>query len=66
VISQLPVTGSAAAWRLLRWLDRRGPDDIDLVPAEDLRQLMASPDPPSAVRTLALLITGLRNAGVPR
>jgi hypothetical protein len=66
VIGQLPVTGSAAAWRLLRWLDRRRPDDLDLVPTEGLRDLMASLDPPSVVRTLALLITGLRDAGVPR
>jgi aminoglycoside phosphotransferase (APT) family kinase protein len=65
-ISQLPVTGPAAAWRLLRWLDRRSPGDLNLVPTEDLRDLMASPDPPSVVRTLDFLITGLRDAGVPR
>lgn len=66
VVAQLPVTGPAAAWRLLRWLDRRGTDDLDLVATEDLRDLMASPDPSSVVRIFALLITGLRDAGVPR
>ncbi|WP_328915009.1 MULTISPECIES: phosphotransferase [unclassified Streptomyces] len=66
VIGRLPVTGPVAAWRLLRWLDRRRPGDLDLVPAQSLRDLTASPDPPGTVRVLARLITALRDAGVPR
>lgn len=66
VIGQLPVTGLAAAWRLLRWLDRRRPEDLALVSSVGLRDLMATHEPTSAVRTLARLITRLRDAGVPR
>lgn len=66
VAGQLPVTGPAAAWRLVRWLDRRRPEDLSLISTESLCDLITSPDPTSVVRTLARLITALRDAGVPR
>lgn len=66
VIGQLPVTGPVAAWRLLRWLDRRRLDDLSLVPDKDLYGLMSAAEPADVVRRLAHLVTGLRDAGVPR
>lgn len=66
VVGRLPVTGPVIAWRLLRWLDRRRPGDLYLLPAKSLHDLMASPDSADGVRILARLITGLRDAGVPR
>jgi aminoglycoside phosphotransferase (APT) family kinase protein len=65
VIGRLPVTGPVAAWRLLRWLDRRRSDDLSLISYEELRDLMSAAEPTDVVRHLARLVTALRNAGVP-
>lgn len=66
VIGRLPVTGPVAAWRLVRWLDRRRTDDLSLIRVADSRDLMSSAEPAGVVRHLARLITAARDAGVPR
>jgi hypothetical protein len=63
---RLPVTGPVAAWRFVRWLDRRRPDDLALVATTDLTGLIGAGDTPDVLRRLAQLITVAREAGVPR
>ena len=66
VIGQLQVTGPVAAWRLVRWLDRRRSDDLSRISAKHVRNLIAPAEPTDVVRRMATLITDLRDAGVPR
>jgi len=59
-------SGPILAWRLIRWLDRRRPQDIDLAPPPDVFDLLAEDDPVRACEKLARLVSVLQMAGVPR
>jgi aminoglycoside phosphotransferase (APT) family kinase protein len=65
-ISGLPVTGPAAAWRVVRWLDRRGPDDLALITTAHMNSLIDAGDTHDVLHRLARLITAAHMAGVPR
>jgi hypothetical protein len=52
LMTRLPFSGPVLAWRLLLWLDRRRPEDIDLVTAREVGRLTA--------------VSLLRAVGVPR
>lgn len=63
---RLPFCGPVVAWRLLLWLDRRRPQDIDLIAARDVHRLAAEDQAPAAYASLARAVSALRAAGVPR
>lgn len=65
-LSDLPVTGPLLAWRVVRWLDRRRPSDMDALSLPALYRLAGAPTPASAVLELAHLVAVLRDHGVPR
>jgi aminoglycoside phosphotransferase (APT) family kinase protein len=65
-ISRLPVSGSAAAWRVVRWLDRRGPDDLALITTAHMNSLIDAGDIRDVLHRLARLVTAAYKAGVPR
>ncbi|MEU6572534.1 aminoglycoside phosphotransferase family protein [Streptomyces sp. NPDC046805] len=65
-IGQLPVIGSALAWRIALWLDRRRPTDIALLAVGDIEALATTATADAAVRTCATVTAGLLSAGVPR
>ncbi|MGW0879599.1 aminoglycoside phosphotransferase family protein [Streptomyces sp. NPDC002671] len=66
LMSRLPFSGSALAWRLLLWLDRRRPQDIDLIATRDVYRLAAEDHAPAAYALLTRAVSALRAAGVPR
>ncbi|MGK5446373.1 phosphotransferase family protein [Streptomyces radiopugnans] len=66
LITRLPFSGPVLAWRVLLWLDRRRPEDIDLITDRDVQRLTAQDRAPAAYTSLARTISALRIAGVPR
>lgn len=66
LLATFGAAGPILAWRLIRWLDRRRPQDIDLVPPSDVTDLVAEDDPVSACEKLARTVSALQMAGVPR
>ena len=66
LVTRLPFSGPVLAWRLLLWLDRRRPQDIDLVVARDVQRLATEDHAPAAYASLARAVSALRTAGVPR
>ncbi|MGW0841424.1 aminoglycoside phosphotransferase family protein [Streptomyces sp. NPDC002787] len=66
LMNRLPFSGPVLAWRLLLWLDRRRPQDIDLIPARDVHLLAAEDHAPAAYALLARAVSAMRAAGVPR
>ncbi|MFD7508383.1 phosphotransferase [Streptomyces sp. NPDC059853] len=66
LMTRLPFSGPVLAWRLLLWLDRRRPRDIDLIAALDIHRLAAEDHAPAAYASLARAVAALRAAGVPR
>lgn len=66
LLSQLSLNGPALAWRVVRWLDRRRPSDVDLVSEGDIRRLAAADSPAAVSAELFRLISLLRDFGVPR
>lgn len=63
---RLPFCGPVLAWRLLLWLDRRRPQDIDLIAARDIHRLAAEDQASAAYASLARAVSALRAAGIPR
>ncbi|MGW4978220.1 phosphotransferase [Streptomyces mirabilis] len=66
LMTRLPFSGPVLAWRLLLWLDRRRPEDIDLVTAREVGRLTAEEQAPAAYAALARTVSLLRAVGVPR
>ncbi|MFJ4829308.1 hypothetical protein ACIP79_05185 [Streptomyces sp. NPDC088747] len=66
LITQLPFSGPVLAWRLLLWLDRRRPQDIDLVAARDIHRLATEEHAATGYSVLARAVSDLRAADVPR
>lgn len=66
LIADMPLHGPVLAWRLIRWLDRRRPTDIDLLPADDVCRLATEDRPTRICGHLARTVASLRRAGVPR
>ncbi|MER5849325.1 aminoglycoside phosphotransferase family protein [Streptomyces sp. NPDC002012] len=66
LLTRLPFSGPALAWRLLLWLDRRRAQDIDLITVHDVYRLAAEEQAASAYRSFAQTVALLRAAGVPR
>ncbi|MFF9321671.1 aminoglycoside phosphotransferase family protein [Streptomyces sp. NPDC014735] len=66
LLTGLPFSGPALAWRLLLWLDRRRAQDIDRATVHDVRRLAAEEQAAAAHRALARTIARLRATGVPR
>ncbi|MFE7424999.1 aminoglycoside phosphotransferase family protein [Streptomyces sp. NPDC057545] len=66
LLTGLPFSGPALAWRLLLWLDRRRVQDIDRVTLHDVHRFAAEQHAAAAHRTLAQTIARLRATGVPR
>ncbi|GAA3091236.1 hypothetical protein GCM10020254_40260 [Streptomyces goshikiensis] len=66
LLTAMPFSGPVLAWRLLLWLDRRRPHDIDLLSTHDVSRLAAEEQPTAAYRALARSVAVLRAAGVPR
>ena len=66
LMTRLPFSGPVLAWRLLLWLDRRRPQDIDLIAVRDVHQIAAEDHAPTAYASLAGAVSALRAAGVPR
>lgn len=66
LITQLPFSGPVLAWRLLLWLDRRRPQDIDLIVARDIHRLATEEHAATSYASLARAVSDLRAAGVPR
>ncbi|MEJ8650775.1 aminoglycoside phosphotransferase family protein [Streptomyces sp. MS1.AVA.3] len=66
VMSSLPVSGGVLAWRLVRWLDRRRPLDIDLITSRDIHDLAGTSTSTAGIRQLACLLGRFRSKGVPR
>jgi aminoglycoside phosphotransferase (APT) family kinase protein len=66
LLTGLPFSGPALAWRLLLWLDRRRVQDIDRVTVHDVHRLAAEEQAATAHRILAQTIARLRATGVPR
>jgi Ser/Thr protein kinase RdoA (MazF antagonist) len=54
------------AWRLALWADRRRPADLGLLTTDILHRVCCAPNPPAAVRQLAIAVTQMRNAGTPQ
>lgn len=65
-LARLRVPGAVAAWRLLRWLDRRRPGDVALLPGHELRLLLDLTEPTEVARSLAVMVAAMRSVGVPR
>ncbi|MEJ8643622.1 aminoglycoside phosphotransferase family protein [Streptomyces sp. MS1.HAVA.3] len=65
-MAELPLDGPVLAWRLILWLDRRRPSDIDLISTHDVARLTAEEHPAAACMELARVVSFLRAAGVPR
>ncbi|MFJ9211483.1 aminoglycoside phosphotransferase family protein [Streptomyces sp. NPDC102264] len=65
LLTTMPFSGPVLAWRLLLWLDRRRPRDIDLVSTHDVCRL-AGEEQAAGYRSLARSVALLRAAGVPR
>ncbi|MFE2928087.1 aminoglycoside phosphotransferase family protein [Streptomyces goshikiensis] len=65
-MAELPLEGPVLAWRLILWLDRRRPSDIDLISTHDVDRLTAEEHPAAACMELARVVSFLRAAGVPR
>ncbi|WP_405625010.1 phosphotransferase [Streptomyces sp. NBC_01396] len=65
-IGQLPVTGSALAWRIALWLDRRRRTDITLLTVDDLDALTRTATAEASIRACATVVAGLLSGGVPR
>lgn len=66
LLTRMPFSGPVLAWRLILWLDRRRPHDIDLLSTHDVCRLAAEEQPPVAYRSLARSVAFLRAVGVPR
>ncbi|MDQ0750187.1 hypothetical protein QF034_004418 [Streptomyces africanus] len=66
LITRLPFSGPVLAWRLLLWLDRRRPQDIDLIVTRDILRLAAEDHASAGYASLVRAISALRAAGVPR
>ena len=66
LIAEIPLHGPVLAWRLIQWLDRRRPTDIDLLTFGDFQRLAAEDQPTSVCGHLARTVAKLRRAGVPR
>ncbi|OKJ31535.1 aminoglycoside phosphotransferase [Streptomyces sp. CB01580] len=66
LLTGLPFSGPALAWRLLLWLDRRRVQDIGRVTVHDVHRLAAEGQDATAHRALARTIARLRAADVPR
>ncbi|MEK8144254.1 phosphotransferase [Streptomyces sp. M10(2022)] len=64
LLTTMPFSGPVLAWRLLLWLDRRRPRDIDLVSTHDVCRL-AGEEQAAGYRSLARSVALLRAAGVP-
>jgi len=65
-ICSLPVGPGVLVWRLLRWLDRRRPNDIDAITPYEIRRLANAVTPAALICELARLIAKLRAQGTPR
>lgn len=66
LITRLPFNGPVLAWRVLLWLDRRRPQDIDLIAARNVHRLAAQDHAVTGYASLARTVSALRTAGVPR
>ncbi|THA83292.1 aminoglycoside phosphotransferase family protein [Streptomyces sp. A0592] len=66
LLTAMPFSGPVLAWRLLLWLDRRRPHDIDQLSSHDVSRLAGEDQPTAAYRALARSVALLRVAGVPR
>lgn len=66
LVTRLPFSGPVLAWRLLLWLDRRRPQDIDLIAARDVHRLAAEDYASAAYASLGRAVSAMRAAGVPR
>ncbi|WP_411145854.1 phosphotransferase family protein [Streptomyces sp. x-80] len=66
LMARLPFSGPALAWRLLLWLDRRRPQDIDLITVREIRDLTAEEQASAACASLTRAVSLLRSTGVPR
>ncbi|MET9849721.1 aminoglycoside phosphotransferase family protein [Streptomyces ossamyceticus] len=66
LIARLPFNGPVLAWRLLLWLDRRRPRDIDLMAFRDLHRVAAEDHAATGYASLARAVSAMRTAGVPR
>ncbi len=65
-LAELSVPGSILAWRLIRWLDRRRPNDLDLASPDHVLELVQQVDPALACLQAVNAINTLRARGVPR
>lgn len=65
-IGRVPVTGAVFAWRVVQWLDRRRPGDIETMSLDDLQQLAHAPNSADAVQRLGRFIARSRSYGIPR
>ncbi|MEU2393305.1 aminoglycoside phosphotransferase family protein [Streptomyces sp. NPDC007369] len=66
LLTAMPFSGPVLAWRLLLWLDRRRPRDIDLVSTHDVCQFADEEHAAAAYRSMARSVALLRASGVPR
>jgi hypothetical protein len=66
IVSSIPVPGGVAAWRIVHWLDRRRPQDLNALTADALSALLTSVTAADVVNELVRLIAELRDHGVPR
>jgi aminoglycoside phosphotransferase (APT) family kinase protein len=66
VISRVPATGSVLAWRVVQWLDRRCPRNINELSLREFHRIALASTSTEAVRALGRLIALLRAVGVPR
>lgn len=66
VLAELHTAPPLLAWRVIRWLDRRGADDLDALSLPDVYRLANAPTPESAVQRLTRLVASLHDLGVPR
>ncbi|WP_405060315.1 aminoglycoside phosphotransferase family protein [Kribbella sp. NBC_01505] len=66
LLGELGTPGAVLAWRLVRWLDRRRPEDLLLVSPRELTELAVESDAAIACHKLLQVMTALRAKGVPR
>ncbi|RPK63401.1 Phosphotransferase enzyme family protein [Streptomyces sp. ADI96-02] len=66
VISQVPVTGLVLAWRVVQWLDRRRPRDINELSHREFDRIALAGTSADAVRATGRCIALLRAVGVPQ
>ncbi|MFC9693298.1 phosphotransferase family protein [Kribbella sp. NPDC056951] len=66
LLAELGSPGAVLAWRLVRWLDRRRPEDLLLVSPREVTELAVESDAAAACHRLLQVMTALRAKGVPR